>query len=75
MTNTVYQIEPEQASAPECLLCEEVVRKAEKKIANDKSKVCILYHMKIFLPDFAADILIKFHVILLIPSGSYQKGS
>lgn len=41
VTNTVYQIEPEETSAPECLLCEELVKKVERNIKTDKSKVCI----------------------------------
>lgn len=41
MTNTIYQIEPEQTSAPECLLCEQLVKSVEKKITKDKSRVRI----------------------------------
>lgn len=38
VSNTVYQVEPVK-SAPECLLCERLVKEVEKKVAKDKSKV------------------------------------
>lgn len=44
VSNTVYQIEPEQVSTPECLLCEELVKNVEKKIAKQKSRVCHFFY-------------------------------
>lgn len=41
VTNTVYQIETEETSSPECILCEQLVKDVEKKISKDKSKVCL----------------------------------
>lgn len=41
VTNSVYEIDSEQVSAPECLLCKELVKSVEKRIAQDKSRVCI----------------------------------
>lgn len=43
VTNTVYQVESEQSSSPECILCEQLVKDVEKKISKDQSKVCLLY--------------------------------
>lgn len=45
VTNTIYEIDP-QFSAPECLLCEQLVKEVERKIKDDKSKVCICSRKK-----------------------------
>lgn len=41
VTNSIYQIEvePELIGAPDCIVCEQLVKRVEKEVANDKSKV------------------------------------